>query len=127
MRVTGDDSNQMASDLQKHEKPDQPSDPMRNGVRFPLHLNVHVETEDGGFDAVTEDVSASGVLFHTQAEAPAINTQLHWTMVLPADVMGSPTDTVVHCVGRVIWKKSGNGSQQIGAVIDTYRIAGGAS
>ena len=116
----------MASDSLKHEKPDQPSDPMRNGVRFPLHLQVRVETEGGTFDAVTEDVSASGVLFITQAEAPAINAQLTWTMLLPGAVMGSATDTLVHCVGRVIWKKSGNGSQQIGAVIDSYRIAGGA-
>jgi hypothetical protein len=116
----------MASDLQKHENPDQPSDPMRNGVRFPLHLKVRVETEESEFDAVTEDVSASGVLFRTQAEAPAINTQLTWTMVLPGEIMGAPTDTVVHCVGRVIWKNSGNGSQQIGAVIDSYRIAGGS-
>lgn len=116
----------MASDLQKHENSDQPSDPMRNGVRFPLHLNVRVETKDGEFDAVTEDISASGVLFRTQAEAPAINALLNWTMVLPGESMGAPTDTVVHCVGRVIWKNSGNGSQQIGAVIDSYRIAGGS-
>jgi hypothetical protein len=99
---------------------------MRNGVRFPLRLKVRVETEQGAFDAETEDVSASGVLFRMQAEAPAINAQLAWTMVLPRDTMGGATDTVVHCIGRVIWRNSGKGGQQVGAVIDSYRIAGGA-
>lgn len=99
---------------------------MRNGVRFPLRLKVRVETEQGAFDAETEDVSASGVLFRTQAEAPAIDAQLSWTMILPRDTMGSTTDTVVHCNGRVIWRNSSKGSQQIGVVIDSYRIAGGA-
>ena len=99
---------------------------MRNGVRFPLRLKVRVESEQGAFDAETEDVSASGVLFRTQAEAPAINAQLSWTMVLPRDTMGAPADTVVHCIGRVIWRNSSKGSQQVGVVIDSYRIAEGA-
>lgn len=99
---------------------------MRNGVRFPLRLKVRVETEQGTFDAETEDVSASGVLFRTQAEAPPVNAELSWTMVLPREVMGGPADTQVHCVGRVIWRSSGQDGQQIGAVIDNYRIAGGS-
>lgn len=116
----------MASEEIQKEQSGSPADPMRNGVRFPLRLKVRVETEQGAFDAETEDVSASGVLFRTQAEAPAINAQLSWTMVLPGEIMGGPADTVVHCVGRVIWRKSDQSGQQIGAVIDTYRIAGGS-
>ena len=98
---------------------------MRNGVRFPLRLKVRVESEQGAFDAETEDISASGVLFRTQAEAPAIDAQISWTMVLPRDTMGATTDTVVHCIGRVIWRNAGESGQQVGVVIDSYRIAGG--
>ncbi len=114
----------MAQDEHRSSPAGSSADPMRNGVRFPLHLKVQVETEGGTVDAETEDVSASGVLFRMSA-APAVNTRLAWTMVLPKDTMGAAADTIVHCVGRVVWNAPADGGRQVGAVIDSYRIAEG--
>ncbi len=97
------------------------ADPMRTAVRFPLHLPVAVETDQGVVDAVTEDISATGVLF-SMPVAPGINTRLAWTLHLPAAIMGSPNDVSVRCVGRVVWQGRGEHGRTVGAVIDQYRM-----
>jgi hypothetical protein len=94
---------------------------MRTAVRFPVHLPVRVETEEGPVDAVTEDISATGVLF-SMPVAPEINTRLTFTLRLPGELMGSPEDVAVNCVGRVVWHGPGREGRQVGAVIDGYRI-----
>jgi hypothetical protein len=102
-------------------RPAESSDPMRNSVRFPLQLPVRVETENGAIEAVTKDISATGVLF-AMPSAPAINTRLTWTLRLPADVMGAEEDVTVNCVGRVVWHGPTAEGQQVGVVIDGYRM-----
>src|ERR1700750_2109383 len=102
-------------------QPDHSIDPMRNAVRFPVNLPVRVDTENGPVDAVTEDISATGVLFHMPF-APPTNTRLSWTLRLPADLMGAEQDVMVLCVGRVVWDKPSGTGRQVGAVIDDYRI-----
>jgi hypothetical protein len=101
------------------------ADPMRNAVRFPLRLRVKVDTDNGPVDAITEDISSSGVMFN-MPWAPPINSRLAWTLVLPGEVMGAPEDVTVSCVGRVVWHRPGQISgKQVGAVIDGYRIGEG--
>lgn len=96
---------------------------MRNAVRFPLHLAARVHTEDGPVDAVTEDISATGVLFNMPF-APSIDSILRWTLQIPEADMGSSGDLTVECVGRVVWHRSVNGGKQVGAVIDGYHMEG---
>ena len=98
-----------------------PAHPMRSAVRFPLHLPARVETVDGPVDAVTEDISSTGVLF-TMPFAPAVNTRLTWTLHLPADMIGSLHDVTVTCVGRVVWHGPAPHGRQVGAVIDDYHM-----
>ncbi len=95
--------------------------PMRTAVRFPLHLSARVVTESGPVDAMTEDISATGVLFTMQV-APRINTRMTWTMLLPCTVMGGKDDLTVSCVGRVIWHRRVENGRHVGVVIDGYRI-----
>jgi hypothetical protein len=97
------------------------SHPMRNSVRFPLHLPVDVEVNGGFIHAVTEDISATGVLF-VMPEAPAVNSRMTWTLRMPAEVMGSKDDVTVDCVGRVVWHKQVLDGRHVGVVIDGYRI-----
>ncbi len=94
---------------------------MRNAVRFPLHLPARVETAEGFVDAVTEDISATGVLFNMPF-APAIDTQLRWTMQIPGADLGSTEDVTVQCVGRVVWHGPAKRGRQVGAVIDDYHM-----
>lgn len=97
------------------------ANPMRSSVRFPLHLLVRVETVDGPVDAITEDISSTGVLF-TMPFAPAVNTRLTWKLELPAEMIGSLHDVTVTCVGRVVWHRTAPHGRQVGAVIDDYRM-----
>ena len=97
------------------------ADQMRNAVRFPLHLAARVETEQGPVDAVTEDISATGVLFNMPF-APSIDSQLRWTLRIPGVDLGSTGDVTVQCVGRVIWHGPAEQGEQVGAVIDSYHM-----
>lgn len=103
----------------------QSTDPMRNSVRFPLHLLARVDTVNGPVDAVTEDISSTGVLF-TMPFAPEVNTRLTWTLQFPAGEIGSPHDVTVACVGRVVWHGPARVGRQVGAVIDDYRMGDGS-
>jgi hypothetical protein len=94
---------------------------MRNAVRFPLRLPVRIELASGSVDAVTEDISATGVLFRME-NAPDVNTRMTWTLRLPADLMGAKKDVSVNCVGRVVWHGAADVGRQVGVVIDSYRI-----
>ena len=94
---------------------------MRTAVRFPLRLPARVETDEGPVDAVTEDISATGVLFNMPF-APGINTQLRWTLQIAGADLGSPGDVTVQCVGRVVWHGPAERGRQVGAVLDGYHM-----
>ena len=100
---------------------DEGSDPMRNSVRFPLNILARVDTANGPVDAVTEDISSTGVLF-TMPFAPEVNTRLTWTLQFPANEIGAAQDVTVACVGRVVWHGPAASGRQVGAVIDDYRM-----
>lgn len=101
------------------------TNPMRNSVRFPLHLLARVDTVNGPVEAVTEDISSTGVLF-TMPFAPEINTRLTWTLQFPAREMGGARDVLVVCTGRVIWHGPAAIGKQVGAIIDDYRMGDGS-
>ncbi len=94
---------------------------MRSAVRFPLHLVARIETERGVVDAVTEDISASGVLFNMPF-APGINSQLRWTFQIPGVELGAADDVTVQCVGRVVWHGPAARGRQVAVVIDGYHM-----
>ncbi len=94
---------------------------MRTAVRFPLHLPARVETESGPVDAMTEDISATGVLFNMPI-APGLNSQLRWTMQIPGADLGSLEDVTVQCVGRVVWHGPAKRGRHVAAVIDGYHM-----
>jgi hypothetical protein len=94
-------------------------DAVRTAVRFPLRLALHLKTEDGMVDATTRDVSSNGLLFVT-ADLPKIGSQIEFTMDMPSEVMGSPTDVSVHCTGRVVRHQHSDDEWMAAAVIDEY-------
>ena len=98
---------------------------MRSAVRFPLALHVELHTEAGPVQALTRDVSAVGVQFQ-MAYAPRIGSTLEWSMHLPGNVMGTPDDITVACVGRVVWAAPSGNHVHVGAMIDQYVFKGEA-
>lgn len=92
----------------------------RSSVRFPLKLPITVRTADmKEHFAETADISAGGVLFHTKA-AMEVGATIRFRIVLPAAVLGTDTDVLVNCTGRVVRALDEKGKSAVAAVIDEY-------
>ena len=92
----------------------------RSAVRFPLKLPITVRTADmREHFAETADISAGGVLFHTQATLE-VGAKIRFRIVLPAAVLGTDSDVLVNCTGRVVRALDEKGKTAVAAVIDEY-------
>lgn len=94
-------------------------EPVRAAVRFPLHLELVLFTSQREYHAVTEDVSASGVLFVAE-DLPPLNEPVEFRLTMPAKVMGGEDDVVLHCTGRIVRHAGREGRRLAAAVIDEY-------
>ena len=97
------------------------SDPVRTSVRFPLHLDVVLSTKEREYRAVTEDVSANGLLF-TGEELPPVDAEVKFRLTMPAAVMGGHEDVQLYCVGRIVRHEQTAGKLMAAAVIDDYSL-----
>jgi hypothetical protein len=95
--------------------------PLRTAIRFPLHLDILLSTPEGDCKAVTEDVSANGMLF-TSERLPAVGTQVEFKLKMPAAIMGGTDDVLLHCVGRIVRHGEKDGKPTAAAVIDEYSL-----
>ncbi|HET6842806.1 MAG TPA: PilZ domain-containing protein [Candidatus Angelobacter sp.] len=93
----------------------------RASVRFPLKLPVTVRTADSREHfAETQDISSGGVLFYMNT-ALAPETAIHFRIVMPSGVLGTETDVLVNCIGRVIrCQETIRGKKAVAVVIDEY-------
>ncbi len=94
-------------------------DATRTAVRFPLHLALQLQTENGPVDATTIDVSSNGLLFVTP-HLPRVGSAIEFTMNMPARVMGWESDVAIHCFGRVVRHQQRGDDSMAAAVIDEY-------
>lgn len=92
---------------------------VRTAVRFPMKLPLQIQTPQGELKAVTENISANGLLFVSDC-LPEINSRIEFTIAMPAAVMGSSRDVMIHCVGRVVRCYQQDGEKKAAAVIDEY-------
>lgn len=95
---------------------------VRCAVRFPLRLPIRIVTDEGEYDAVTENISASGILFHMDQLLP-VDTVVGFLMRMPAQAFGSPEDVVVQCAGRIVRSYKSSPGSHAAAVIDDYRFS----
>jgi hypothetical protein len=99
---------------------------LRAAVRFPLRVPITINTDAGDLPAVTENISASGVLFELGSSL-AIGTIVSFIIKMPAEAMGTPTDVVLHCTGRVVRctpdSKTDAQTTHVAAVIDKYHFS----
>lgn len=97
------------------------SDPVRSSVRFPLQLEVILSAGEREYVAMTEDVSANGILF-VGNELPPEDTHVNFRLKLPAERMGGE-DVVLHCTGRIVRRtQEAGGRATAAAVIDEYSL-----
>jgi hypothetical protein len=93
--------------------------PVRTAVRFPMKLALHVQSAQGEMDAMTENISANGLLFVGEV-LPAVDTKIEFTISMPSAVMGSTNDVTIHCIGRVVRHQMHGNVKKAAAVIDEY-------
>jgi hypothetical protein len=93
--------------------------PVRTAVRFPMRLPIRVQTEQGELEAITENISANGLLFVSE-QLPQVDSRIEFTIAMPSAVMGTTNDVTIHCIGRVVRHYLQNGEKKAAAVIDEY-------
>ena len=93
--------------------------PVRSSVRFPIKVPLTIQTDAGAFTAVTENVSANGLLFICD-HLPEINSQIEFTITMPAAIMGSSKDVSIHCVGRIVRHEQDGSEKKAAVIIDEY-------
>lgn len=92
---------------------------LRNAVRFPLVIPVRIDVDDGTIEAMTENISATGVLFVVDRPL-SLQKHVRFVMKMPKEAMGTPADVVVNCGGRVVRCTTSGGCTRVAAVIDEY-------
>ncbi|MDE3105303.1 MAG: PilZ domain-containing protein [Acidobacteriota bacterium] len=93
--------------------------PVRTAVRFPIKLALHLNSELGPIEAVTENISANGLLFVSDV-LPDVDSKIEFTIAMPSAVMGSSRDVKIYCVGRVVRHHRQGDVNKVAAVIDEY-------
>jgi hypothetical protein len=95
---------------------------VRCAVRFPLELPVVLSSGKGEIAAVTQNVSASGVVFEMDSPVQA-GLGILFSLRMPGAILGTNHDVMVHCQGRVVRCSMNQGHYQAAATIDEYRFA----
>jgi putative lipoic acid-binding regulatory protein len=95
------------------------TDQVRTAVRFPMKLPLKVMTPNGNINAVTENISANGILF-TAETLPPVDSRIEFTIQMPAEVMGTQEDLLIQCIGRVVRHQWQGDEGQAAAIIDEY-------
>jgi hypothetical protein len=95
---------------------------VRCAVRFPLSLPVVLSTGKGEVAALSRNVSASGVLFELNQELPP-GMDIHFSLRMPGEVLGTLHDVLVHCLGRVVRCSMSQSQYLAAATIDEYQFA----
>ncbi len=94
---------------------------LRSAVRFPLKLKIAVKDASGEHQAETRNISAGGVLFDVDTDV-SVGSSIEFSITMPAEVVGAPSDVLVNCTGRVMRCAPQDGRRSVAAVIDEYRI-----
>jgi len=97
------------------------TDPVRTAVRFPIHVRVSLKTASGDIDAMTENISANGLLFECDP-LPRVDSRIEFTILMPASVMGTLEDLAIQCVGRVVRHQMEGETMKAAAIIDEYLL-----
>jgi PilZ domain len=93
----------------------------RGAVRYPMHLRVTVLAEGHEYEALTEDLSASGCLLRLR-EPLREGQNIDFLVEIPAGMLEFSVTAAVHCSGRIVRSYWNNGQPFAAAVIDEYRF-----
>jgi c-di-GMP-binding flagellar brake protein YcgR len=86
-----------------------------------LHLPVTLKTPSEDFQARTSDISAGGVLFHTESEID-VGSTVEFAIEMPAETLGSDQRVLVNCRGRVVRCTADQSGRSVAVAIDEYHF-----
>jgi hypothetical protein len=95
---------------------------VRCAVRFPLTLPAVLTSGKSELTALTQNVSASGVLFALDQELK-VGLGIRFSMRMPGPVLGTPHDVLVQCTGRVVRCSLSHHQYLAASTIDEYQFA----
>jgi c-di-GMP-binding flagellar brake protein YcgR len=94
---------------------------LRNTLRFPLHLQVTLKTPTEEYRATTIDISAGGILFHTEAVIQ-VDSPVQFTIEMPGEALATDRPVLVICQGRVVRCSQEVTGRSVAVVIDEYQF-----
>jgi PilZ domain-containing protein/antitoxin Xre/MbcA/ParS-like protein len=94
---------------------------LRNSLRFPLHLQVTLRTPTEEYHAKTIDISAGGILFHTDAIIH-VDSPVEFTIEMPGSALGTDCPVLVKCRGRVVRSSEEAIGRTVAVAIDDYEF-----
>jgi hypothetical protein len=94
---------------------------LRNSLRFPLHLQVTLRTPTEEYHAKTIDISAGGILFHTDAVIQ-VGSPVEFTIEMPGAALGADRPVLVKCQGRVVRCSEEATGRSVAVIIDEYQF-----
>jgi hypothetical protein len=98
----------------------------RYPIRIPLRYRAASDPQ--WREGHTENISRSGVLFHTEQSMP-LQTPIEMLLALPAEIAGAGATATVICRGRIVRTEeardssTGDARLAIAATIAGYRLA----
>jgi hypothetical protein len=84
-----------------------------------MKLPIEIRSGSRTVQAITENISANGVLF-AGLGLPPVESHIEFTMKMPAAVMGTSSDVEIHCSGRIVRRQQTGSDGQAAAIIDEY-------
>ncbi len=97
---------------------------LRSAVRFPVALPVHLLVAERQYEAVTDNISANGVLLRMRtakdSELLTPGTAVEFLIEIPEGTIAPNETAAVHCSGRVIRSYGARRATYTAAVIDEY-------
>jgi len=94
---------------------------LRNSLRFPLRLQVTLKVATEEYHAKTIDISAGGILFHTEA-AIQVDSAVQFTIEMTGEALGTERLVLVKCQGRVVRCSEDASGQSVAVAIDEYEV-----
>jgi hypothetical protein len=94
---------------------------LRTSVRFPLSLPIRVMASAGMYEAITDNISAHGLLMHLN-ELLEPGTEVDFLIEIPKGTIAPDETAAVHCRGRIVRSFHGLCAAYAAAVIDEYRF-----
>jgi len=91
----------------------------RTAARFPLSLPVQLMVAAKRYEAVTDNISANGVLLHLKELLPP-GTQVEFLIEIPEGAIAPNETAAVHCRGRIVRSYNESSETYAAAVIDEY-------